>query len=64
MYVFRESKAPRPELTVMISMPFEAAVLSGSLRALASGTDVAITFTFAAIAALIPETCFETSLFA
>src|SRR5215470_5339308 len=64
MYVFSESNAPRPEFTVMISMPFEAAVLSGSLSALASGTDVAITFTFAAIAALIPETCFETSLFA
>jgi hypothetical protein len=62
--VLRLSKAPRPELTVMISMPFDAALVSGSLSALASGTDVAITLTFAATAALSPATCFETSLFA
>jgi peroxiredoxin family protein len=48
----------------MISMPFDAARVSGSLRALASGTEVTITFTFAAIAAFTPATCLETSLFA
>jgi hypothetical protein len=64
MYVGRESNAPSPELHVMISMPRFDALVSGSLRALASGTDVTITFTFAATAALRPATCFETSLFA
>src|SRR4051794_25527343 len=63
-YVERSSNAPRPELTVMISIPFADALPSGSLSALASGTDVAITFAPAAIAALIPATCFATSLFA
>ena len=48
----------------MITMPFAAAFVSGSLSALASGTEVAITFAPPAIAALIPETCFETLLFA
>ena len=48
----------------MISMPFLAAFVSGSLSALASGTEVAITCAFAAIAALRPATCLETSLFA
>ena len=48
----------------MISMPFLDAFVSGSLSALASGTEVTITFAFAAIAALRPATCFETSLFA
>ena len=60
----RLSNAPSPELTVMISMPFEAAFVSGSLSALASGTEVAMTFTLEAIAALMPETCLETSLLA
>ena len=64
MYVGSESKSPSPELTVMISIPFEEAFLSGSRSALASGTDVAITFAPAAIAALMPATCFGTSLFA
>ena len=58
------SKAPSPELTVMISMPFAAAFVSGSLSALASGTEVAITWTLDAIAALMPETCLDTSLLA
>jgi hypothetical protein len=58
------SKAPSPEFTVMISMPFDDAFLSGSRSALASGTDVAITLARAEIAALMPETCFGTSLFA
>ncbi len=48
----------------MISIPFEAAFVSGSVRALASGTEVAMTFAPPAIAALIPATCFATSLFA
>ncbi len=48
----------------MISIPFFEAFVSGSLSALASGTEVAITFALAAIAALIPATCFGTSLFA
>ena len=61
-YVGRESKAPRPEFTVMISIPVFEAFVSGSLRALASGTEVAITFAPAEIAALIPATCFATSL--
>ena len=38
----------------MISMPFADAFVSGSLSALASGTEVAITFASAAIAALMP----------
>ena len=63
-YVGSESKAPRPEFTVMISIPFCDALVSGSLSALASGTDVAITFAPAATAALIPDTCLATSLFA
>ena len=48
----------------MITIPFAAAFASGSLSALASGTEVAITFAPPAIAALIPETCLETLLFA
>ena len=48
----------------MISIPRLAAVLRAPLSALASGTEVAITFAFEAIAALIPATCFATSLFA
>ena len=48
----------------MISMPFAAARVRGSFSALASGTEVAITFTLAAIAWLSPATCFETSLLA
>ena len=63
-YVGRLSNAPSPEFTVMISMPAFDAFESGSLSALASGTEVAITFAFAAIAALMPDTCFDTSLLA
>src|SRR5256714_3743720 len=63
-YVGSASKAPRPEFTVMISIPFFEAFVSGSLSALASGTDVAITCAPAPIAALIPATCLATSLFA
>src|SRR5581483_11028000 len=63
-YVGSESNAPRPELTVMISIPFFEAFVSGSLSALASGTEVAITFAPALIAALMPATCFATSLLA
>src|SRR2546421_4238796 len=63
-YVGSESNAPRPELTVMISIPFFEAFVSGSLSALASGTDVAITCAPAPIAALIPATCLATSLLA
>ena len=48
----------------MISMPFFDACVSEPLSALASGTEVAITCAFAAIAALMPATCFATSLFA
>ena len=48
----------------MISIPFLEAFVSGSLSALASGTEVAITFAPAAIAALMPATCLATSLFA
>src|SRR5256885_9591316 len=48
----------------MITIPFFEALVRGSLRALLSGTDVAITFAAAAIAALIPAACFATSLFA
>ena len=64
MYVLSESKAPRPELTVMISIPLAEAFVSAPLSAFASGTEVAITFAFAATAALMPVTCFATSLFA
>ena len=64
MYVGSESNAPSPELTVMISIPLFEAFRSGSLSALASGTEVAITFAPEATAALIPATCFATSLFA
>ena len=64
MNVLRSGNAPAPELTVMIWMPFEAAFVSGSLSALASGTEVAMTLTFEAIAALMPDTCLETSLLA
>ena len=68
MYVFwmagTPSKAFSPELTVMISIPRFAAALSAPFNALASGTEVAMTFTLAAAAALIPATCFATSLFA
>jgi hypothetical protein len=48
----------------MIRIPLLEAFLSAPLSALASGTDVAITCAFAAIAALMPLTCLETSLFA
>ena len=48
----------------MISMPFFDALVSEPLSALASGTEVAITCAWLAIAALIPATCFATSLFA
>ena len=64
MYVGRLSNEPRPELTVMISIPFCDAFVRGSLSALASGTDVAITFAPAATAAFNPLTCFATSLLA
>jgi hypothetical protein len=68
MYVFwiaaTLSKASSPELTVMISMPRFAAELSAPVNALASGTDVAITFTLAATAALMPATCLAMSLLA
>jgi hypothetical protein len=63
-YVDSVSKAPRPELTVMISIPLLAARVSGSLSADASGTDVAMIFAFAAIAAFSPATCLATSLLA
>jgi hypothetical protein len=59
-----ESNAPSPELTVITSIFRAAAFVSAPLSAFASGTDVAITFAFAAIAALMPVTCFGTSLFA
>ena len=48
----------------MISIPFLEALVSGSLSALASGTDVAMIFAPAPIAALMPATCFATSLLA
>src|SRR2546421_12984687 len=63
-YVGRESKAPRPEFTVMISIPLFEALRRGSLSALASGTEVAITLAPLATAALIPATWFGTLLFA
>ena len=50
-------------VTVMISIP-SGGVRQWSLSALASGTEVAITFAPAAIAALMPATCLATSLFA
>src|ERR687887_1901254 len=63
-YVGNESNAPSPELTVMISIPFDDAFWSGPRSALASGTEVAMIFARFAIAALMPATCFGTLLFA
>jgi hypothetical protein len=60
----RLSNAPRPELRVMISIPFLDAFVRDPLSALASGTDVAITLALAAIAAFTPLTCLATSLLA
>ena len=48
----------------MISIPCFEARVSEPLSALASGTEVAITCAWFAIAALMPATCFATSLFA
>ena len=64
MYVGKESKAPRPELTVMITIPFWDALVRAPFSALASGTEVAMMLAFEATAALMPATCFGTSLLA